>query len=292
MVEGFYGIGGATLKIQDEQILSLGRHRLQFFLTPMVHWPETMMTYDMEEKILFSGDAFGSFGSLDGGIMDTELELDRYWDEMYRYYANIIGKYGSPVQKAIQKLTSVSFEIICSTHGPVWKDFRHKALDIYDRLSRFEAEEGVVVVYGSMYGTTELMAETVAQGLCEAGIKPVIVHNVSNQDLSVILGDIYKYRGCVMGSPTYNNGLFPEMEDLIKKIESRGVKNRIFGCFGSYSWSGAAVKNLSEFAHHMNWEVAQLTVEEKQGLKKDNYESCLQLGYQIASLLVDTRQKK
>jgi flavorubredoxin len=291
MVEGFYGIGGATLKIQDEQILSLGRHQLQFFLTPMVHWPETMMTFDANERILFSGDAFGCFGALNGGVMDTELELDRYWEEMYRYYANIIGKYGSPVQKAIQKLSSVPFEIICSTHGPVWKEYRQKAVDIYDRLSRFEAEEGVVIVYGSMYGTTELMAETIAQGLSEAGVKPVIVHNVSNQDLSVILSDIYKYRGCIMGSPTYNNGLFPEMEDLIKKIESRGVKNRIFGCFGSYSWSGASVKNLSEFAHHMNWQVVEQTVEEKQGLKKENYELCLKLGHQVASLLLDTRQK-
>lgn len=285
MVKGFYEIDGSLLKVSDEESLSLGRHQLQFFLTPMVHWPETMMTFDHADKVLFSGDAFGSFGALNGSILDENLDIDKYWDEMYRYYANIIGKYSSPVQKAIKKLEHLPYEIICSTHGPVWKTNLKKAVEIYDRLSSFQAEEGVVIVYGSMYGNTELMAETVAQGLAETGVKPVIIHNISTVDLSIILRDIYRYRGCILGSPTYNNGLFPEMEDLIRKIESRGLKNRIFGCFGSYTWSGAAVRNLTEFANRLQWPMSDVMVEEKQGLKKDNYESCLQLGHQIAEML-------
>ena len=120
MVEGYYGIDDNTMEIKDGDQLSLGHHQLTFYLTPMVHWPETMMTYDKTEKVLFSGDAFGCFGTLDGGVLDTEINLDKYWDEMYRYYANIVGKYGSPVQKALQKLASLEIQYICTTHGPVW----------------------------------------------------------------------------------------------------------------------------------------------------------------------------
>src|SRR5665647_970101 len=193
MVQGFYGLDDNTLEIKDGEILKLGNHKLEFIFTPMVHWPETMMTFDQTEKILFSGDAFGTFGTLDGAIVDADMNIDRYWDEMVRYYANIVGKYGSPVQKALQKLKPVDFQVICSTHGPVWKENISKVVDVYDQLSRYQSKEGVVIVYGSMYGNTELMAETVAQGLAEGGIKNIVVHNVSKTDSSYIIRDIFKY---------------------------------------------------------------------------------------------------
>jgi len=285
MVEGFYGVDDNLLEIKDAGILSLGAHKLQFHLTPMVHWPETMMTYDLTDKVLFSGDAFGCFGNLDGTVMDTEMNVEKYWDEMARYYANIVGKYGAAVQKALQKLTPLDFEIICSTHGPVWKKHITKVVDMYDQLSRYEGKEGVVIVYGSMYGNTELMAETVAQGLAEAGVKDIIIHNVSKSDSSVILRDIFKYKGLIVGSPTYSNELYPEVESLLRKIEIRGVKNRSFGYFGSFTWAGAAVKRLATFAEGMKWNTANIAVEEKQGLKADNYLACLELGHQVAALL-------
>lgn len=243
MVNGYYGIDDNTLEIKDTETLSLGRHKLTFYLTPMVHWPETMMTFDETEKVLFSGDAFGAFGTLDGGVMDTEINLDKYWEEMYRYYANIVGKYGSPVQKALQKLTPVDIQIICATHGPVWKQHASKAVDIYDQLSRYEGKEGAVIVYGSMYGNTERMAEAIAQGLVQSGIKNVILHNVSKSDVSIILRDIFKYRGLVIGSPTYCNDLHPEIHSLLTKIELRQVKRRDFAFFGSYSWPEFQIKN-------------------------------------------------
>lgn len=285
MVNGFYGVDDNTKEIKDGEILSLGTHKLQFVLTPMVHWPETMMTYDQTEKVLFSGDAFGCFGTLDGAVVDTDMNVDRYWDEMARYYANIVGKYGTAVQKALQKLTPIDIEIICSTHGPVWKENIAAAVDMYDQLSRYEGKEGVVIVYGSMYGFTELMAETVAQGLGEAGIKDIIIHNVSKTDSSFILRDIFKYKGLIVGSPTYSNELFPEVESLLRKIEIRGIKNRVFGCFGSFTWAGASVKRLTTFVENMKWVTAEITVEEKQGLKSENYQSCLELGRQVAKLV-------
>ena len=285
MVQGFYGLDDNTLEIKDGEILKLGNHKLEFIFTPMVHWPETMMTFDQTEKILFSGDAFGTFGTLDGAIVDADMNIDRYWDEMVRYYANIVGKYGSPVQKALQKLKSVDFQVICSTHGPVWKENISEVVDVYDQLSRYQGKEGVVIVYGSMYGNTELMAETVAQGLAEGGIKNIVVHNVSKTDSSYIIRDIFKYRGLIVGSPTYCNELYPEIDSLLRKIEIRGVKNRVFGCFGSFTWASAAVKRLTTFVETMKWETAEISVDEKQGLKTDNYQACLELGRQVATLM-------
>lgn len=285
MVEGFYGVDNNMLEIKDEEVLSLGKHKLQFHLTPMVHWPETMMTFDQCEKVLFSGDAFGCFGTLDGAVVDSDMNIDRYWDEMTRYYANIVGKYGAAVQKALKKLTPLDFEMICSTHGPIWKEYVSEVVDKYDQYSRYDSEEGVVIVYGSMYGFTELMAETVAQGLAQNGIKTIIVHNVSKSDPSVILQDIFKYRGLIVGSPTYSNELYPEVESLLRKIEIRGVKHRIFGCFGSFTWASAAVKRLNSFVETMKWTKAEISVDEKQGLKEDNYKACLELGKQVAELV-------
>ena len=292
MLDGFYGVDNNTKEIKDGEILSLGVHKLEFHFTPMVHWPETMMTYDKKDKVLFSGDAFGAFGTLDGTVMDTNMNIDRYWDEMIRYYANIVGKYGAAVQKALQKLTPIDFEIICSTHGPVWKEYISEVVDMYDQLSRYEGNEGAVVVYGSMYGFTELMAETVAQGLSQGGIKDIIIHNVSKTDSSYILRDIFKYRGLIVGSPTHSNELYPEVESLLRKIEIRGVKNRVFGYFGSFTWAGAAVKRLSTFVETMKWDTAEISVEEKQGLKEENYQACLELGRQVAEMVKKPVERK
>jgi len=284
MVVGFYGLDDNTLEIKDEEVLSLGKHKLQFHLTPMVHWPETMMTYDQTEKVLFSGDAFGCFGTLDGAVVDSDMNIERYWDELTRYYANIVGKYGAAVQKALRKLTPLDFHMICSTHGPVWKEYVSEVVDKYDQYSRYDSEEGVVIVYGSMYGFTELMAETVAQGLAQNGIRNIIIHNVSKSDPSVILRDVFKYRGLIVGSPTYSNELYPEVESLLRKIEIRGIKHRVFGCFGSFTWASAAVKRLNSFVEIMKWTKAEISVDKKQGLKVDNYNACLELGRQVAEL--------
>ncbi len=285
MVEGFYGVTDKTLEIKDAEILSLGIHQLQFYLTPMVHWPETMMTFETTQKILFSGDAFGAFGTLNGNVIDENIDIEPFWDSTALYYSNIVGKYGNPVQKALSKLSVLEIKYIGSTHGPVWKKYITEIIDKYDQYSRYHGEDGVVIVYGSMYGNTELMAEIVAQGLSEAGVQKIIIHNASKSDSTIIIRDIFKYKGLIVGSPTYCNELYPDIDSLLRKIEIRGIKNRVFGSFGSYTWAGVAIKRLTTFVETMKWTSAELNVEEKQGLKKDKYEECLELGHQVAELM-------
>ena len=271
--------------VKEGDVLELGRHKISFVMAPMVHWPEVMVTYDSTDKILFSADAFGTYGTLDGGVIDSEMNVEHYWEEMLRYYSNIVGKYGNPVQRALQKLSALDIRTICSTHGPVWREYAAKAIDIYDRMSRYEGEEGVTIVYGSMYGNTEQMAEAIAASLAANGVKNIVMHNVSKSPASYVLKDIFKYKGLIIGSPTYSNRLFPEIESILDKIETREVKHRLYGYFGSFTWAGAAVKNLAAFGEKMKWEVVGVPVEQKQALKADKYEECWALGEEMAKKL-------
>lgn len=291
MIKGFYDITDGIKIIEDGEQLSLGKHNLIFYLTPMVHWPETMMTYESTKNIIFSGDAFGTFGTLDGGVTDKQLHPERYYDEMIRYYSNVVGKFGSPVQKALVKLADVNINYICSTHGPIWTmpEQIQKVVSIYDKLSKYEGDEGVVIAYGSMYGNTEQMAETIAVELAHQGIKEVILHNTSKRSHSYIIRDIFKYKGLIIGSPTYNNKLFPEVGYILSKIEERDMKNRYFAYFGSYTWAGAAIKRIAEFTEKINFEVIGTPVEMKQSMHMDTYESCVSLGKVMAERLIADR---
>ncbi len=285
MLAGFHGIKEGLYEVKEGDSLNIGNRSLTFYMAPMVHWPEVMVTYDATDKLLFSADAFGTYGALDGGVIDTEMNVEHFWEEMVRYYANIVGKYGSPVQMALRKLSGLEIQTICSTHGPVWRENISKVVGIYDRLSRYEGEEGVVVVYGSMYGNTEQMAEAIASSLADNGVRNIVMHNVSKSPASYILKDIFKYKGLIIGSPTYSNQLFPEVDSLLTKIEMREVKNRYFGYFGSFCWAGAAVKRLCAFGEKMKWQTVGCPVEQKQGLIADKYEDCLALGKAMAEAI-------
>lgn len=264
MINGYYGISDNLIEVSDGSTLQLGNETLTFYLAPMVHWPETMVTYGNTAKILFSGDAFGCFGALDGGITDEELSFDDFYDEMVRYYACIVGKYGSPVQKALQKLSSLPIEIIAATHGPVWKHSIDRVIKVYDTLSRYSAQRGVVVAYGSMYGNTAALCEDIACRLREKGIEKIKIYDLSSADISEVLRDIFLYRGLIIASPTYNNELFPPVRELLEKISERTVKGRLFGFAGSYTWASAALKRFAEKAEKCGWETLPCNVEMKQ----------------------------
>ena len=178
MINGYYGISDKLVVVKDGDTFSTGSKTLSFHFTPMVHWPEVMMTYVKEDELLFSADAFGCFGALNGAVVDEELDLSVHYTEMVRYYANIVGKYGMPVQTALKKLSGTPIKMICSLHGPIWKKDIAKVVGIYDSLSKYEAEPGVVIVYGSMYGHTEQMAEVVAEGAASV-TKNVKLYDVS-----------------------------------------------------------------------------------------------------------------
>lgn len=288
MMQGFYGFGNDEMEVKNGDKLSLGTYELSFVLTPMVHWPETMMTLaaSQTETILFSGDAFGCFGALNGGIVDSQINCDDFWLEMVRYYSNIVGKYGTPVQNALKKLAGVHLDYICSTHGPVWHEHINKVVGMYDRMSRYETEDGLVICYGTMYGNTERAAEEIARAASEAGIKNIVMHNVSKSHHSYIIRDVFRYRGLIVGAPTYNTDLYHEMDVLLSELAQRDIKHHLLGCFGSYGWASKAVGKILEWnENHLHFEHVGTPVEIKQSLDATTTEQCVALGRAMAERL-------
>ncbi|MDY5125284.1 MAG: FprA family A-type flavoprotein [Prevotella sp.] len=284
MMSGFYGIEGDNMVVNNGDTLSLGHHTLKFVLTPMVHWPETMMTLDMEAKTLFAGDAFGCFGALNGGIVDSDINCDSFWLEMVRYYSNIVGKYGTPVQAALKKLAGVPLDYICSTHGPVWHEHIAKVVGMYDTMSKYETEPGLVICYGTMYGNTERAAEVIARAASEAGVKNIVIYNVSKTHHSYIIRDVFRYGALIVGAPTYNTGLYHEMEVLLDELARRDIKNRLFGWFGSYSWASKAASRIQEINdNRLHYTAVGTPVEIKQSLNDDSYAQCVALGQAMAA---------
>ena len=291
MMQGFYRVGndadGDTLEVKNGDTLQLGSHTLAFTLVPMVHWPETMVTLDTTANVLFSGDAFGCFGALNGAYIDAEMNCDIYWDEMLRYYSNIVGKYGTPVQQALKKLAGVKMDYICSTHGPVWHEHIERVVGMYDRLSRYEGADGLVIAYASMYGNTERAAEVIARAASEAGVKNIIMHDVSRTHHSYIIADIFRYRALILGAPTYNNGLYPQMESLLSELAGRDMKNRLLGWFGSFSWAGKAMKTIGEWNEtRLHFEPVGTPVEIKQSLDEATTRACEELGRAMGERLL------
>ena len=290
MVDGYYGVGGERKVVAEGDSLKVGRHDLHFYLIPMVHWPETMVTFDSTDGILFSGDAFGCFGALNGGCIDKNINTEIYMGEMRRYYSNIVGKFGNPVQKALQKCSGLDIKMICSTHGPVWEEKIAEVVAMYDKLSRYEAEEGVVIAYGTMYGNTEQMAEAIAEELSAQGIKNIVMHNVSKTPHSFILADIFRYKALIVGCTTYNMHLYPEMEALLSKVAARDMKNRLIGYFGSFTWASAAVKKLGEYAAQLKFEVVGNPVEMKQSMSAGSEQQARELAVAMADRLKADRK--
>ena len=260
MLKGYYDVPDERVHIVSEgEELSLGASVLKFHMIPMVHWPETMVTWLEDEGTLFSGDAFGTFGTVSESIVDEEDTFAEYRDEMIRYYSNIVGKYGNPVQTALKKLSGLDIRRICSTHGPVWEKNIQAVVSLYDRLSRYEVERGVCIVYGSMYGNTAAAADALALELEKMDI-PYAIHdlacnNAGELGISGAIRDAFRYDTIVVGSPTYNNGIFPPVETFMKALQARLVKGRRFFAFGSYTWSGASVRQLNEMASSMGFEI-------------------------------------
>lgn len=260
MLQGYYGTPQERIRVMKEgDSLCLGSCSFSFHMIPMVHWPETMVTWLADEGTLFAGDAFGTFKAVDEEVIDNEVTFEEYRDEMIRYYSNIVGKYGTPVQSALKKLSGLEIKRICSTHGPVWETSIPQVVALYDKMSRYEVERGVCIVYGSMYGNTAAAADALAMELEARGI-PYAIHdlacnNAGELGVSGALRDVFKYDTIVVGSPTYNNGIFPPVETFMKALQARLVKGRRFFAFGSYTWSGASVNQLNAMAETMGYDI-------------------------------------
>ena len=274
MLKGYHNVSEERVQIVAEaESVSLGGCSLRFYMAPMVHWPETMVTWLEEEGTLFSGDAFGTFGAVDGQIVDDDDTFEIFRDEMMRYYACIVGKYGNPVQTALKKLSGLDIRRICSTHGPVWEHNVPAVVALYDKMSRYEVERGVCIAYASMYGNTAAAADALAMELDALGV-PYAIHDLAGNNagelgLSGALRDVFKYDTIVVGAPTYNNGIFPPAETFMKALQARLIKGRRFYAFGSYTWAGASVRQLNELAASLNFEVLGDGLSFPQAYRKD-----------------------
>lgn len=287
MMKGFYGIADGRLAVKEGDTLDLGSRKLTFVMTPMVHWPETMVTLSADDRVLFSGDAFGCFGALNGGLVDSQINCDTFWLEMVRYYSNIVGKYGTPVQNALKKLDGVAIDYICSTHGPVWHKHIGRVMQMYRRMSSYETTPGLVICYGTMYGNTERAAEVIAAAASRAGLKDIVMYNVSKTHHSYIIRDVFRYSGLIVGAPTYNAGLYHEMEVLLSELAGKDIKNHCIGWFGSYAWAGKAVAKIQEWNDtRLHFEPVGTPVEIRQSLDANTHAQCEELGRAMAERLL------
>jgi len=258
MLSAFYQIADGVRVVEDGETLSLGSHTLQFFHTPFVHWPETMMTYETGHKVLFSCDAFGGYGALRGAIFDDECaDLAFYERESLRYYANIVAVFSRPVLKAIARLGDLPVEVIAPSHGLVWRKDPARIVELYREWAGYaagEGELGVTLLYGSMYGNTEEMVNAVAQGVSSAGV-PVEVFDVARTHVGHILPALWVRRGIVVGAPTYEGALFPPMAHVLDMAARKRILNRKVAYCGSYGWSGGGEREFARLAESLKWDV-------------------------------------
>lgn len=244
-----FDIGDRGIVVKDGDTLSFGKHTVTFISAAMIHWPEVMATFDTTNGVLFSADAFGSFGALDGKLFNDEVDFDRDWiDDARRYYTNIVGKYGSFVQKLLKKAQALDIKMICPLHGPVWRSNIEYFVDKHDKWSRYEPEEkGVVIAYASMYGNTETAAQALASKLVEKGCTKVQVYDVSNTPVSTLISDSFKYSNIVLASVTYNMGIFPIMHNFLEDMKALCLVNRKISVIENGTWapkSGTLITDL------------------------------------------------
>lgn len=258
MLESFYGITEGVQVVQDGETLSLGQHTLKFVYTPFVHWPETMVTYETSEQILFSCDAFGSYGAFRGAIFDDEcIDPVFYEREALRYYVNIVAVFSRPVLKAIDKLAGVPVSVIAPSHGLIWRKNPAHIVELYKKWAEYATgptEVGVTLLYGSMYGNTEKMMNAVAQGISSEDVS-VSVFDVTHTHVSYILPSLWTQRGVMVGAPTYEGSLFPPMVQVLEMAAVKKIQNKKVARFGSYGWSGGAQRRFESLIEPLKWEL-------------------------------------
>lgn len=250
MMQQFFGTAFAeqAVTVKEGDTLNTGKHTLHFVMAPMVHWPEAMVTYDETDKVLFSADAFGTFGALNGNIFADEINFDRDWlPDARRYYTNIVGKYGASVQALLKKAAGLDIQVICPLHGPVWRENLTYLLDKYQKWSTYEAEEkAVAILYASMYGNTASAADALAGALAERGVENIAVYDVSNVHVSEAISEIFRVSHLVFATPTYNGGIYPVMENLIADMKALSVQKKTVALMENGTWAASTAKQMRE----------------------------------------------
>ena len=263
--------------VQEGDILDIGKHKLQFFMAPMVHWPEVMVTYEQYEKILFTADGFGKFGALD---------TDEDWTcEARRYYFNIVGKYGMQVQQLLKKVSNLDVKMICPLHGPILKDNLEFYINKYDIWSKYEPEDdGVLIAYNSIHGRTRQAVEKLASILEENGTKKVVISDLAREDMAEVIEDAFRYDKIIVASPTYDAGLFPYMEKFLRHLKHKNYQNRKIGIIENGSWAPMAAKCMKDIIGEMkNITICEPIISIKTTLSSDNINKMQELAKNILS---------
>ena len=290
MIEQFFHIVDSEklVVVKEGDTLNTGKHTFTFVMAPMVHWPEVMVTYDSTEKVLFSADAFGTFGALSGNIFNDEIDFEKDWLwDARRYYANICGKYGTPVQGLLKKAAGLDIQIICPLHGPIWRTELGYFIDKYDKWSKYEPEDqSVIIIYGSLYGHTEAAANALATKLAEKGLKKIKVYDVSTTHVSDLIAEIFRVSHIVLACATYNGGIYPPMNNLLEDMKALSVQNRTIAVMDNGTWAPAAgrmiVKKLEEMK---NINVLDLKLSIKSALKQDREDELEEFAQQIVDAM-------
>lgn len=275
-----------ALVVKEGDVLSTGHHELTFVMAPMVHWPETMATYDKTDKVLFSADAFGTFGAMSGNLFADEMNFEKDWlDDARRYYTNIVGKYGPQVQNLLKKAAGLDIQYLCPLHGPIWRKDAAWFIEKYQRWSTYTPEErGVVIAYGSVYGHTENAAAILANRLSEKGVRNIAMYDVSNTHPSVLVSEAFRCSHLVVASATYNNGIFTPMETMLMDLKAHNLQNRTVAVIENGSWAPQAGKLIrSCFEGMKNITVLDQGVTLKSSVKEEQREALEALADQLAA---------
>ncbi len=259
------------MTVKEGDTFSTGRHNFTFVMAPMVHWPEVMVTYDTTDKILFSADAFGTFGALNGNIFADEVAFETEWlPDARRYYTNIVGKYGPQVQNLLKKAAGLEIQLLCPLHGPIWRENIGWFVEKYQRWSSYTPEDQTAVIFcGSVYGNTENAADILAAALAERGVRQVALYDVSHTDLSHLVAEAFRCSHLVFASATYNNGIFTPMETLLTDLKAHNLQNRTVALIENGTWAPQAGKLMSELVNGMkNMTLLEGTVSLKSAVKE------------------------
>lgn len=274
MFAQFYGtdVAARALVVKEGDKLSTGEHTLHFVMAPMVHWPEVMVTYDEKDKILFSADAFGTFGALAGNIFNDEITFDTVWmNDARRYYTNIVGKYGVQVQALLKKAASLDIEMICPLHGPIWRKDLGLLLEKYQKWSTYEPEDKTVMIaYATMYGNTENAANVLAGMLADKGVKNIAMYDVSETDVSELVAESFRCSHLVLAAPTYNSGIQPKMAAYLSDIKALNLQNRTVAVIDNGTWAATAGKQMIGMLEGMkNMTILENTISIKSALAEN-----------------------
>lgn len=267
-----FDIDSRAVIVKENDTFCTGKHTYTFVMAPMVHWPEVMVTYDTTDKILFSADAFGTFGAMNGNIFADEVNFERDWlDDARRYYTNIVGKFGASVQTLLKKAAGLDIQMICPLHGPVWRENISWYVDKYLTWSSYAPEEkAVMIAYGSIYGNTENAANILACRLADRGVRNIAVYDVSATHPSVLVSEAFRCSHLVFASVTYNGGIFTNMERVLGDLKAHALQNRTVALMENGSWGLIAAKQMKEIISTMkNMEILEPSVSIKSSLKKE-----------------------